>query len=67
MRTSGFKNSLLKALGGDILERLGLRPVQFELKHEIETPGDPIDHLYFLGASGYLVGTGFMLSPPQWK
>jgi hypothetical protein len=23
--------------------------------------------LYKGGASGYLVGTGFMLSPPQWK
>ena len=48
LRTSGFKNTLLKALDGDILERLRLQPVLFELKHEIENPGDPIDHLYFL-------------------
>ena len=48
MRTSGFKNTLLKALSGDIIERLRLQPVQFELKHEIENPGDPIDRLYFL-------------------
>jgi CRP-like cAMP-binding protein len=48
LRTSGFKNTLLKALDGDIIERLHLHPVKFELKHEIENPGDPIDHLYFL-------------------
>ena len=48
LRTSGFKNSLLKALDGDIIERLRLQPVKFELKHEIENPGEPIGHLYFL-------------------
>jgi CRP-like cAMP-binding protein len=48
LRTSGYKNTLLKALDGDIIERLRLQPVKFELKHEIENPGDSIDHLYFL-------------------
>jgi CRP-like cAMP-binding protein len=48
LRTNGLKNTLLKALDGDIIERLRLQPVKFELKHEIESPGDPIDHLYFL-------------------
>jgi CRP-like cAMP-binding protein len=48
LRTNGFKNTLLKALDGDVIEHLRLRPVKFELKHEIENPGDPIDHLYFL-------------------
>ncbi len=48
MRKSGFKNTLLKALDRDIIERLRLRPVKFELKHEIENPGDRIDHLCFL-------------------
>jgi CRP-like cAMP-binding protein len=48
LRTSGFKNTLLKALNGNIIERLNLQPVRFELKHEIENPGDPIGHLYFL-------------------
>ena len=48
MHTSGFKNTVLKALDGDIIARLGLQPVKFELEHEIESPGDPIDHLYFL-------------------
>jgi CRP-like cAMP-binding protein len=48
LRVSGFKNSLLKALDGDVIERLRLQPVKFELKHEIEKPGNPIDRLYFL-------------------
>ena len=48
MRTSGFKNTLLKALDGEIIERLRLQPVRFELRHEIEYPGDPIDNIYFL-------------------
>jgi len=48
LRTSGFKNTLLNALDREIVERLRLRPVNFELKHEIENPGDPIDNLYFL-------------------
>jgi CRP-like cAMP-binding protein len=48
LHASGYKNTLLKALDGDILERLRLQPVRFELKHEIENPGKLIDHLYFL-------------------
>ena len=48
LRTSGFKNTLLRALDGDTVERLRLLPVKFELKHEIEYPGDPIDRLCFL-------------------
>jgi CRP-like cAMP-binding protein len=45
---SGFKNTLLKALDGDIVKRLRLLPVKFEPKHEIENPGQLIDRLYFL-------------------
>ena len=48
MRKSGFKNTLLKALDRDIIERLRLQPVKFELKHEIEIPANLIDRLYFL-------------------
>ena len=48
LRTSGFKNTVLKALNGEILERLRLQPVKFEVKHEIESPGAPIDCLHFL-------------------
>lgn len=43
-----YTNTLLKALGADVIGRLRLRPVTFELGHEIEFPGKPIDHLYFV-------------------
>jgi CRP-like cAMP-binding protein len=48
LRTNGFKNTLLKALDGEIIERLRLQPVKFELRHEIEYPGTPIDRIFFL-------------------
>jgi CRP-like cAMP-binding protein len=43
-----FKNAVLNALGAEVTARLHLRPVTFELEHEIEFPGNTIDHLYFL-------------------
>jgi len=43
-----YKNTLLAALKADARARLHLQPIQFELKHEIEYPGSPIAHLYFL-------------------
>jgi len=48
LHSSGFKNTLLKALDSNTIARLRLQPVKFELKHEIEYPGNPIDRLYFL-------------------
>ncbi len=48
MQSNGFKNSLLRALDADVIQRLALHPVQFELMHEIEFPGIPIDRLYFV-------------------
>lgn len=48
MPTGGFKNTLLSALDTDVIARLRLQPVKFELKHQVEYPGDPIDSLYFL-------------------
>jgi CRP-like cAMP-binding protein len=48
LQTRGFKNTLLKALDGNVIARLRLQPIRFELKHEIENPGALIDHLYFL-------------------
>jgi CRP-like cAMP-binding protein len=43
-----FKNSLLKALDCDVITRLGLQPVKFELMHELECPGTPLERLYFI-------------------
>jgi CRP-like cAMP-binding protein len=43
-----FKNALLKALDAEVIARLHLRSVTFELEHEIEFPGSAIEHLYFV-------------------
>src|ERR1700674_4134174 len=43
-----FKNSLLRNLDLQDVQRLCLRPVTFEILHEIEFPGNPINHLYFV-------------------
>jgi CRP-like cAMP-binding protein len=43
-----YKNSLLNALDTSAVARLGLRHVTFELMHELEFPGSPIEHLFFL-------------------
>ena len=43
-----FRNALLKTLDSDAVARLHLRPVSFELEHELECPGSIIDHLYFI-------------------
>ena len=48
MHDRTFKNSLLKALGPEIVSRLSLHPVLFELGHEIEFPGKPIEKLFFV-------------------
>ncbi len=45
-----YKNILLRALDADIIDRLRLTPVTLELGHEIEFPGKPIMHLYFVEA-----------------
>ncbi len=43
-----FKNAILKALQPDVIERLKLRHVTFEMKHELEFPGKPIENLFFV-------------------
>ncbi|HEY5381292.1 MAG TPA: Crp/Fnr family transcriptional regulator [Acidobacteriaceae bacterium] len=48
MPASTFKNTLLRHLEPEVVDRLSLRPVTFELKHEIEFPGQPIEHLFFV-------------------
>jgi CRP-like cAMP-binding protein len=46
--TNVFKNTLLKSLDSNVIGRLDLKPVDFELRHEFEFPGTPIDHHYFV-------------------
>jgi CRP-like cAMP-binding protein len=43
-----FKNSLLRSLDSEVIARLGLSPVSFELGYEIEFPGKPIKHVFFV-------------------
>jgi CRP-like cAMP-binding protein len=43
-----FRNSILKSLDRDAVARLSLQPVTFELQHELEYPGVPIEHLFFV-------------------
>jgi CRP-like cAMP-binding protein len=43
-----YRNTILDAMDADIIRRLKLRPVTFEIGHEIEFPGSVIDHLYFV-------------------
>jgi CRP-like cAMP-binding protein len=48
MHAGTFRNTLLKALDAEIIARLCLHRVIFELQHEIEFPGSPIEHLFFV-------------------
>ncbi|HEX3940238.1 MAG TPA: Crp/Fnr family transcriptional regulator [Acidobacteriaceae bacterium] len=48
LQNGAFKNTLLRALDSEAIQRLALQPVEFELMHEIEYPGSPIDRLYFV-------------------
>lgn len=48
MSAVAYRNAVLHSLDPEILDRLRLRPVVFEIQHEIEIPGMPVDHLYFL-------------------
>lgn len=48
MNTVPFKNALLETLDSQIINRLGLQPVTFEVQHEIEFPGAPIEHIFFI-------------------
>ncbi len=42
------RNTLLKHLSVDVIRRLSLRPITFELGQEIEFPGSPVANLFFV-------------------
>jgi CRP-like cAMP-binding protein len=48
MHAYPFRNTILRRLGDQIVERLHLRPVTFELMHELEFPGRSIQHIFFV-------------------
>jgi CRP-like cAMP-binding protein len=43
-----YENTLLQSFDSELIDRLKLKPETFKVKHEIEFPGKPIKHLYFL-------------------
>ncbi|MCU1248922.1 MAG: transcriptional regulator, Crp/Fnr family [Edaphobacter sp.] len=43
-----FRNSILSTLDREAVARLCLRPVAFEIEHELEFPGHSIEHLFFV-------------------
>ena len=48
MKHQQFRNTLLKSLSIPDVQLLALKPVKFDLMHEIEFPGELIDKVYFL-------------------
>ena len=48
MENRVFRNSILKTLNREVIARLSLRRVVFEMEHELEFPGQPIEHLFFV-------------------
>lgn len=43
-----YSNKLLRALAPEVIDRLQLRPIKFEVGREIEFPGKAIDSLFFI-------------------
>ena len=43
-----FKNSLLQHLHPQVIANLQLRRVDLPLRHELESPGNSIDHIFFI-------------------
>lgn len=54
-----FRNNLLRNLQPDEIGRLHLRPVVLEIRHELETPGEPIRQVFFLESGIASVTTRF--------
>jgi CRP-like cAMP-binding protein len=48
MNSKAFKNTVLKHLPADSIERLQLSPLELPSEHVIETPGSEIRSLYFI-------------------
>jgi CRP-like cAMP-binding protein len=55
-----FKNTVLQALDRDVIDRLSLRPVSFVPEHQMEFPGQPIRHIYFVESGMASITTTFM-------
>src|SRR5476651_2206545 len=43
-----YANTLLQSFDSELIDRLRLKSVTFKVGHEIEFPGKPVKHLFFL-------------------
>ena len=48
MHAGAFKNTILSRMDPAAVDRLQLLPMRFALGDEIECPGEPVSHLYFV-------------------
>jgi CRP-like cAMP-binding protein len=48
MNPNIFKNKILLSLDPETINRLQLKPVKLPIGRQIENPGEPIDHLFFI-------------------
>jgi CRP-like cAMP-binding protein len=55
-----YTNTVLRALRTDVIERLRLRAVKFEVGHELEFPGTPIERLCFVESGMASMTTTFL-------
>ena len=60
MQAQVYKNTLLRALDPEVVARLHLSRVSFEVGHEIEFPGKPVRLLYFVEAGMASMTTTFL-------
>lgn len=54
-----YTNAVLRALGTEVVERLRLRPMKFEVGDELEFPGKPIERLFFVETGMASITTTF--------
>jgi CRP-like cAMP-binding protein len=55
-----YRNTILKALTYDVIQRLQLRPVSLGNERRIEYPGEPIDRLFFIEVGMASMTTTFL-------
>ena len=60
-----YANTLLQSFDSELIARLQLKSVAFQVGHEIEFPGKPIKHLFFLEERMASMTT--TLSSQAWK
>jgi CRP-like cAMP-binding protein len=55
-----YRNTILKSLPDEVIQRLRLRPVKFRKDSRIESPGEPIKKLYFVEVGMASMTTTFL-------